>query len=39
MAPDAEAIRRAYERAGLPYETITEVATATPGDLFFQAQR
>jgi len=39
MAPSAEAVRRAHERAGLPYETITEVATATPGDLFFQAQQ
>jgi len=39
MAPDAEAIRRAHERAGLPYETITEVVTATPGDLFFQPRR
>jgi hypothetical protein len=39
MAPDADAIRRAHERAELPYETITEVATATPGDLFFQAKR
>ncbi len=36
MAPSAEHIRRAHERAGLPYETITEVTTATPGDLFFE---
>jgi len=36
MAPDAEAVRRAHERAGLPYDTITEVTTATPGDTFFR---
>lgn len=36
MAPSAEHVRRAHERAGLPFETITEVSTATPGDLFFQ---
>lgn len=35
MAPDAEAVRRAHERAGLPFDEITEVVTATPGDLFF----
>ena len=38
MAPSAEHVRRAHERAGLPFETITEVSTATPGDLFFQPQ-
>jgi hypothetical protein len=36
MAPSAEHVRRAHERAGLPFETITEVTTATPGDLFFE---
>lgn len=35
MAPDADAVRRAHERVGLPYDSITEVATATPGELFF----
>jgi hypothetical protein len=35
MAPDIEAVRRAHERVGLPYEDITEVETATPGDIFF----
>src|SRR5947209_5222682 len=34
-AADADAVRRAHEKAGLPFETITEVATATPGDLGF----
>jgi Protein of unknown function (DUF4242) len=38
MAPSAEHVRRAHELAGLPFDTITEVATATPGDLFFQPQ-
>lgn len=36
MAPDAEAVRRVHERLGLPFDTITEVGTATPGDLFLQ---
>ena len=36
MAPDAEAVRRAHERAGLPFDSITEVTTATPGDMFFR---
>ncbi len=35
MAPSAEAVKRAHERVGLPYAEITEVTTATPGDLFF----
>ena len=35
MAPDAEAVRRAHERAGLPFDDITEVMTSTPGDIFF----
>ncbi len=37
MAPSADHVRRAHERAGLPFDTITEVVTATPGDLFFAA--
>ncbi len=36
MAPDADAVRRAHERVGLPFESITEVRTATPGDTFFR---
>ncbi len=35
MAPSAEAVKRAHDRVGLPFAEITEVATATPGDLFF----
>ncbi len=35
MAPDADAVRRAHERVGLPFDEITEVSTSTPGDLFF----
>lgn len=34
-AADADAVRRAHEKAGLAFDTITEVATATPGDLGF----
>jgi hypothetical protein len=37
MAPDADAVRRAHERVGLPFDSITEVVTSTPGDLFFTA--
>lgn len=36
MAPDAEAVRRAHERVGLPFDAISEVQTATPGDTFFR---
>lgn len=36
MAPDAEAVRRVHARVGLPYDSITEVTTATPGDMFFK---
>jgi len=35
MAPDADAVRRAHERAGLPFDSISEVQTATPGEIFF----
>lgn len=38
MAPDAEAVRRAHDRVGMPYSEITEVTTATPGDVFFHRQ-
>jgi hypothetical protein len=33
-APSADAVRRAHERVGLPFDTITEVSTVTPGDLY-----
>jgi hypothetical protein len=36
LAPDAEAVKRAHDKVGLPYDTITEVKTATPGDTFFK---
>lgn len=36
MAPDAEAVRRAHERVGLPFDSICEVSTATPADTFFR---
>jgi hypothetical protein len=36
MAPDVDAVRRAHARVGLPFDSITEVATATPGDTFFR---
>lgn len=34
LAEDAEAVRRAHARVGLPFATITEVTSATPGDTF-----
>jgi hypothetical protein len=36
MAPSADAVRRAHEEMSLPYDGITEVVTATPGDTFFK---
>ncbi len=36
MAPDAESVKRAHDRVGLPYDTITQISTATPGDTFFR---
>lgn len=36
MAPDADAVKRAHSRVGLPFDSITEVTTATPGDTFFR---
>jgi len=36
MAVDADAVKRAHDRVGLPYDSITEVETATPGDTFFR---
>ena len=38
MAPSAEHIRRAHAKVGLAIDTITEVTTTTPGDLFFAAE-
>ena len=36
MAPDADAVRRAHDRVAFPFDSITEVTTATPGDIFFE---
>ena len=38
MAVDADAVRRAHARVGLPFDSIVEVTTATPGDTFFRRQ-
>jgi len=38
MAPDADSVRRAHERVGLAYGSITEVKTASPGAVFFKPQ-
>ena len=37
LAPNADAVRRAHERVGLPYDTITEVEVASPAGLFMSA--
>lgn len=36
LAPDADCVKRAHARVGLPFDSITEVAVATPGDVFFR---
>jgi hypothetical protein len=36
LAPNAAAVRRAHEKAGLPFDSITEVTTASPTDTFFR---
>lgn len=38
MAPDIESVKRAHAKVGLPYDAVSEVFTATPGDTFFRAQ-
>ena len=37
MAESADAIKRAHDKVGLWFDSITEVKTLTPGDLFFAA--
>lgn len=37
LAPNADAVRHAHERAGLPFGTITEVSDASQFDMFAQA--
>ena len=37
LAPDADAVRRAHERVGLAFDTITEVTDAYALDLFSQS--
>lgn len=39
LAPDAAAVERAHARVGLPFDEISEVATASPGDTFFRRPR
>ncbi|NTV69976.1 MAG: DUF4242 domain-containing protein [Azonexaceae bacterium] len=36
LAPDVDAVHRAHARVGLPFDDITEITTATPGDTFFR---
>jgi hypothetical protein len=36
MAPNQEAVRRAHERVGLAFDSITEVEAADPHDTFFR---
>ncbi|MFD2180686.1 DUF4242 domain-containing protein [Rhodoplanes azumiensis] len=37
MAPDADAVRRAHDRVGLPFDDITEVEIADPADTLLRA--
>ena len=37
LAESEAAVERAHSRAGLDFDSITEVKTVTPGDLFFTA--
>ncbi|MCG7948006.1 MAG: nickel-binding protein [Candidatus Thiodiazotropha taylori] len=39
MAADAASVQRAHEKVGLPFDSITEVKTVTPGDTFFQRRQ
>lgn len=36
LAPDAESVQRAHARAGLPFDAITELTTASPRDMFLR---
>ena len=36
MAPDKDAVKRAHDRIGLGFDTITEVTSTTPGDIYFK---
>ena len=38
LALDAESVKRAHEKVGMPYDSITEVTMATPGDIFFRRE-
>ena len=35
LAPNIEAVKRAHEKVGLPYDTIVEINSSTPTDIFF----
>jgi hypothetical protein len=35
LAESPEAVKLAHDRVGLPFDSITEVKSVTPGDLFF----
>jgi hypothetical protein len=35
LAPDIASIRRAHEKVGLNFDSISEVSTASPGDIYF----
>lgn len=36
LAESSEAVERAHQRAGLPFDSISEVQSVSPGDLYFQ---
>ncbi|MCP4598259.1 nickel-binding protein [Neptuniibacter sp.] len=37
LAESSDAVERAHNRVSLPFDSITEVKSVTPGDLFFSA--
>ena len=37
LAKSAEAVKRAHERVGLPFDSISEVKSVSPEDLYFEA--
>jgi|SRR6478735_3836628 len=39
MAEDEEAVRRAHAEVHLPFDSITEVETASPHDAFFEREK
>lgn len=39
MAPDVDSVKRAHDKVGLKFDSITEITTAIPGDAFFKPKQ